>query len=231
MGFSRMAFSPENGLNDKQHYPTTPVSEADARAQVQSISDQLKAFLNNTLLAEMESTQAGQSGAEKIGSAGIANVAGETVRAQIADLKRQIDEMSAGSVSDGAISTVKLANGAVSKQKLHPDALDWTLVADGVALGESGSFAIPAQTGKSEMLVQLRNDTGTMMCGMITAPLDANGMMVPPSQRVISYNPADFTVDFRTLTMASATSVVYGMSRAESVNGTTHLQKAYVFAR
>lgn len=231
MAFSRMAFSPEDGLNNTQHYPTTPVSEADARAQVQSVSDQLKAYLNNTLVAQMESTQAGQSGAERMGSAAIANVAGVTVRAQVADVKRQVDEASLGSVSDGAIGTAKLANGAVTKPKLHPDALDWTLVADSGVLGGSGSFTIPAQTGKSEILVQLRNDTGTVVNGMFVAPLDANGMMIPACQRVVSYNPADFTVDYRSITMASATTVAYGMSRAQSVDGATNLQRAYVFAR
>jgi len=231
MAFSRMTFSPEDGLNNKEYYPTTPVSEEDARAQVQSVSDQLKAYLNNTLLSEIESTQAGQSGAERIGSAAMANVTGETVRAQIADVKRQIDEVSAGSVSDGAITTAKLANGAVTKPKLHPDALDWTLVADSGLLSSSGSFAIASQAGKSEMLVQLRNETGTVVCGMFTAPLDAGGVMTPSGQRVMSFDPADFSVDYRTITMASATTVVYGISHAQSVNGATNLQRAYVFVR
>jgi hypothetical protein len=231
MAFSRMAFSPADGLNNTAYYPTTPVSEADARAQVQSVSDQLKAYINNTLLAEMERTLAGQSGAERIGSAAIANVSGQTVRAQIADVKRQMDEASMGSVSDGMISTAKLAGGAVTKPKMHPDALDWTLVADSGVLSASGSFTIAAQTGKSEMLVQLRNDTGTVVSGMFVAPLDANGMIVPACQRVISFNPADFSVDYRTITMASATTVVYGLSRAHSVDGVTNLQRVYLFVR
>jgi len=231
MAFSRMAFSPEDGLNNTQYYPTTPVSEADARAQVQSVSDQIKAYLNNTLLAEMESTQTGQSGAGKIGSAAIANVSGETVRAQLNDIKRQIDEMSAGSVADGTITAAKLADGAVTKPKLHPGAFNWTLAADSGLLSESGSFTIAAQTGKSEMMVQLRNDTGTVVSGMFVAPLDASGMMVPACQRVMSFNPADYSVDYRSITMASATTIVYGLSRAHSVDGVTNLQRVYVFVR
>lgn len=231
MAFSRMAFSPEDGLNNTVHYPTTPVSEEDALAQVQSVSDQLKAYINNTLIAQMESTQTGQSGAERIGSAAIANVAGVTVRAQMEDVKRQIDEASMGSVSDGAIGTAKLAAGAVTKPKLHPDALDWTLVADSGVLGGSGSFTIPAQTGKSEMLVQLRNDTGTVVNAVLVAPLDANGMMIPEGQRVTCFNPVDFSVDYRSITMASATTVAYGISRSESVDGATNLKRVYVFTR
>ncbi len=231
MGFTRMAFSPEDGLNNTVHYPTTPVSEADARAQVQSVSDQLKAYLNNTLLAQMESTLLGQSGAERIGSAAVANVLGETVRTQIADVKRQIDDASMGSVSDGTIVTAKLADAAVTKTKLHPDAMDWTLVADSGVLNASGSFTMTAQTGKSEMLVQLCNDTGTVVSGMFVAPLDANGVMIPACQRVVSFNPADFSVDYRSITMASATTIVYGLSRAYSVDGVTNLQRAYVFVR
>lgn len=231
MAFSRMAFNPEGGLNDTEYYETTPASEANARAQVQSVSDQLKAYLNDTLLSELENAQAGQSGAEKIGSAEIEYVSGETVRAQIADVKRQIDDVSAGSVTDGAVTTAKLAGGAVTKPKLHSSALNWTQVLDSGVLSTSGGLIIASQTGKSEMMIQLRNEENTMTSGFIIAPLNESGMLIPTAVRVMGCNPYDCSVDYRTFTMTSATQIVYGLSRAESVNGVTNLKRAFVFVR
>jgi hypothetical protein len=226
-----MAFDPENGLKSKEHYVTTPVSEEEARAQIQSISDQLKGYLNETLLAELENTQLGQSGAEMIGSAAIACVAGETVRAQIEDVKRQIDNVSTGSVTDGAVATEKLADGAVTKPKLDGGALDWTLVIDSGLLNTSGGFEIGAQTGKSEIMIQLRNEDGSMVNGFAILPLGENGMMTPSSVKVMGCDPYDFSVDSRTFTMSSDTLIIYGMSSAECMNGVTSLKRAYVFVR
>ncbi len=231
MSFQRMAFSPADGLNNKVHYPSAPVSEEQARAQVQGISDQIKAYLNDTLTAQLESTQTGQSGAEHIGSAAIDHVAGETVHQQIADLKSQIDDVVSGSVSDGAIATAKLADRAVTKAKMHENALNWTLVADSGVLSTAGTFSIPSQAGKSEMMIQFRTADGGTAGSVYVAPLDASGVIIPASFRAYSYNPADFSVDYRLVTMASATSLTYGISRAESTGGQTNLKRVYVFVR
>ncbi len=141
MAFSKMAFDPSDGLKDTNHYPTTPESEAQARAQVQSVSDQLRDYLNNTLTAQLENAETGQSGAESIGSAAIENVSGQTVRAQITDIKAQIDAVVAGSVTDGSITEAKLASdavtqpkiaaGAVSEEKLAVSAVSAQKLADG----------------------------------------------------------------------------------------------------
>ncbi len=231
MAFSRMGFNPENGLNNKEYYHTTPVSEEEARAQVQSISDQLKDYINTMLLTGLENSAAGESGAENIGSAAIANVQGQTVRAQIADVKRQIDDVSAGSLADGMVVTAKLADGAVTKSKLDRNALKWTLVVDSGPLNISGGFEMAAQTGKSEMMIQLRSEDGSMLNGFVIAPLDNNGLTVPLSVKVMGCDPHDFSVDYRVFTMLSASLMAYGLSRAESVNGVTDLKRALVFVR
>ncbi len=231
MAFSRMSFDPEDGLNNKDRYSTTPGSEEEARAQVQSISDQLKSYLNNMLLVELENPIAGRSGAEKIGSAAIANVSGETVRAQIADVKRQIDDVSIGSLADGVVVTSKVADGAVTRSKLAHGALGWTLVADSGVLNFSGSFEIAAQTGKSELMIQLRSEDGTMVNGYAIVPLNENGLMIPLSVKVQGCDPHDFSVDYRIFTMHSTSLMVYGMSNSECMNGETNLKRVYVFAR
>ncbi len=231
MAFSRMAFSPEDGLNNKEHYNTTPASEEEARAQVQNVSDQLKTYINATLLIEMENHAAGESGAEKIGSAVIPYVAGETVHTQIADVKRQIDDVAAGSLADGMVVTAKLADGAVTKTKMAGHALDWTFVADSGVLDFTGGFEMPAQTGMSEMMIQLRSDDGEILNGGVVVPLDENGLTVPSSFTVMGCNPHDFSVDYRIFTMLSASMMIYGLSHAESINGETNLKRAYVFVR
>lgn len=131
MAFSRMAFDPVDGLCDTAHYPATPESEAQARAQVQSVSSQLRDYINGTLVAQLENAETGQSGAELIGSAAIDNVAGGTVRAQIADLKTQIDDVVGGSVSDGSVTEQKLGTGAVTEQKISAGAVTQDKLADG----------------------------------------------------------------------------------------------------
>lgn len=131
MAFTRMAFDPAGGLKDAGSYPTTPESETQARAQVQRVSDQLRDFINDMLISQLESTQQGQSGAGMIGSAPIDYVTGESVRAQIADIKRQIDDVSAGSVADGTITQGKLANGAVSADKLAAGAVTQSKLGEG----------------------------------------------------------------------------------------------------
>lgn len=231
MSFPRMSFNPADGLNDKTHYPATPVSEEQARAQVQGISDQIRTFLNDLLLPGLENTQAGASGAEHIGSAPIGNVLGETVRAQLVDLKSQIDDIVDGFVSDGAIRTEKLADGAVTKAKMHPKAMGWTLVAQAGPLGDTGAFTIPSQAGRNEMMFQFRNADNTALSSTVIVPLDDNGVAVPAVFRVCTYCHADFSMDYRMMTMISPTNVMYGVARGESVCGTTDLKRIFIFVR
>ncbi|MDD5018582.1 MAG: hypothetical protein PHO15_10860 [Eubacteriales bacterium] len=143
--FTEMAFSPATGLNDKETYTTTPASEEEAREQVQGISDQIRDYINEALLPELENAETGASGAERIGSAAIENVTGETVRTQIADLKSQIDDISAGSVADGSITTEKLAEDAVTQEKIADDAVGADQIVDGaVTEGKIGAGAVVA---------------------------------------------------------------------------------------
>lgn len=231
MAFSRMTFYPEDGLRNKNTYVTTPVSEAEARDQVQNVSDQLKNYLNEKLLTELEDTTDGRSGAEIIGSAEIANVAGETIHTQISDVKRQIDDISIGSLSDGVVVTSKLADNSVTKEKLDAGALGWTLIADSGILNASGAFEIMAQTGKSEMMIQFRSEDAMMLNSHAIVPLDENGMMTPLSVRILGCDPHDFSVDYRILTMTTASRIVYGLSHAEIVNGITSLNRVFVYVR
>ena len=108
MSFTTPVYSPTDGLKNTTSFPTTPASETAARKQFQDMFDQVTTLLN-ALIDELEAAEIGTSGAESIGSAAIENVAGTTVRAQIADLKTQIDSTAAGSVGTGTIINDNLA--------------------------------------------------------------------------------------------------------------------------
>lgn len=66
MTISNMAFTPVVGLNDTVAFPTDPVNEAAARKQVQDVFDQLRDYLNNTVITKLNSTTLNDSGADNI---------------------------------------------------------------------------------------------------------------------------------------------------------------------
>ncbi|MCK9480000.1 MAG: hypothetical protein M0R40_10970 [Firmicutes bacterium] len=298
MAFTKMAFSPPDGLNNTSTYPATPASEAAARAQVQDPLDQLKTYINETLIPQLEATAEGQSGAHKIGSAEISGVTGENIYAQIENLKAQIDGVSQGAVpdasitnaklaadavetdnikngavtqeklsddielgvEDGAVTTAKLADGsvtadkidtgavtagkigigavtedkigigAVTKTKLAQNALAWTLVLDEALNTGSGNISMANQAGKSEMLIQLRSSDGLAVYGSVTAPLNSEGRTMPYMHVFCAYSPADYSVDYRMVTVGTA-QISYTSSRAETLGGSTNLKRICVFVR
>ena len=70
----------------------------------------IKAFLNSTLLVELEENTAGVSAAERLGSAAISGVTGTTVRAQIADLKSQMTALILGQIAAGTLTETEMAD-------------------------------------------------------------------------------------------------------------------------
>lgn len=69
-----------------------------------------KVFTNDTLIAELESTTSGSSGAEKIGSATIAGVTGNLVHDQLESLYALIQGAVAGSIPNGTLEETKQAD-------------------------------------------------------------------------------------------------------------------------
>ena len=156
MAFTKMAFNPAEGLRDSAKYPSTPESEDEARAQIQGRLDEIRDYLNGILTAQLQNAETGTSGAERIGSAAIQNVTGTTVRAQIADLKGQIDDFVEGSVSDGMISEPKLADGAVTENKLAADAVSTPKIQDGAVT--AAKLAANALDGANLVNVSVTRD-------------------------------------------------------------------------
>lgn len=148
--FIKLAYSPEDGLKDQARFRTNPSSEEEARAQFQDMFDQVTSYINGTLLPQLSSANTGLSGAERIGSAAIANlssggVSPVTVRDQIALLKTQLDKLASGHVSvsdviesldgekiiDGTIGTEKLVDGAITASKFADGVINAAILTDG----------------------------------------------------------------------------------------------------
>ena len=237
---TRMAFNPPDGYKNAVSFPDEPTSEADARAKLQNIPDQLKDFVNNTLIAGLESTTTGSSGAENIGSAPIENVEGTNVRAQIENLKSQIDDISAGAMSDGSVTenkladgaatTEKVADGAITKDKLAPRALTWKLHS-GNYVGPFGSsmMLLSGLSEYSEIMIQWRNPANDTIVSSAVLPLDEDGEMVPKSYTAYSYM-ADGKMDRRTVTV-TAVQIKYDQSYADSIGQTSLLSHLYIYVR
>ena len=166
MSFTEMAFVPADGLKNITTYPTEPASETAAREMMQEPLDQLKTFLNETLIPALEATAAGQSGAHKIGSTAITGVTGENVNAQIADLKAQIDGVSQGAVTDGSITTAKLATDAVETAKIQDGAVTTDKLADGI-FGTVADGAVTTDKLADSAVTAGKIGTGAVTAGKI----------------------------------------------------------------
>ena len=102
MAISNMAFNPPTGLNDANYSPQTPPNEAAARAEIQGVSDQLRDYINNTLIPQMI--------AGNIPASPISVNSGNTVQAQLAWLLAQIAIAATGAIPDGSIGQEKLTS-------------------------------------------------------------------------------------------------------------------------
>jgi hypothetical protein len=103
--------------------PNTLFSSAQLKAAFDSQAEQLQAGLNG-LIDDLLSALDGDSGADNIGSATILGVSGNTVRAQLIDLKAQIQAIIGNSVPAGSITTAMIQNGAITSDKLSPEVVD-----------------------------------------------------------------------------------------------------------
>jgi len=137
----RLNYTPANGLLDKTAFPTYPEDETAARNQFQTLFNQVKDFVNNTLTV-LEGNVSGRNGAGEIGAIPISGVDGDTVYEQLCDLKSQLDGVALGSVPDLSITTDKIATGAVTAEKLDPDAITATLQDGSVTTEKLDSQAV-----------------------------------------------------------------------------------------
>lgn len=147
-GFTQMSFTPDSGLNDRDAYPATPVSEGEARSAVQGISDQIKDYINKVLLHELQNADTDKSGAERIGSAAIQYLDNNgihplTVRKQIELLAAKLNDAAGEGISisdiieEGDITGLMISANAITTDKITDGAVTANKIADGVIDGGS----------------------------------------------------------------------------------------------
>ena len=65
MGLQNFAFVPPTGLEDQNEYPTTPATEEDFRSAVQAPSNQVKTYLNDTIVPMLTNMVIGNLATDK----------------------------------------------------------------------------------------------------------------------------------------------------------------------
>lgn len=123
MAFEQKAYNPANGLKNQGRFPTVPASEDDARKQIQDMFDQILMYLNG-LIAALNNSDAGVSGAAGIGSTPINGVNGSTVRDQLESIQANVISASTAAILDGSITNQKLANKTVTGDKIADGAIN-----------------------------------------------------------------------------------------------------------
>lgn len=99
----------------------------------------VKAFLNSSLIAELESKTVDLAGAYKIGIEPVVGLTGVTnVQDAIVAL---LNAYTAGTVTDGSVTTVKLADNAVTAPKIKDGEVSTSKLAAGAVTGAKCDFS------------------------------------------------------------------------------------------
>ncbi|HMK57740.1 MAG TPA: hypothetical protein VK462_01665 [Nitrososphaeraceae archaeon] len=85
---------------------------------------------HNALCDDLLSIIAGVSGSEQIGSATIAGVIGNTIYAQMTDLKSQIQAIIGGAIPPGSVSNAMIQDNAVTLSKMADNSVGTAEIID-----------------------------------------------------------------------------------------------------
>ena len=112
----------------------------------------------NLIVDELESTTDGGEGASQIGASAlyVGDASGSNVQAKLEELQSETDDLKAGGLTDGSIATAKLADGAVTSDKLSTDSKKAVnLTATSIGTGDTYDGNIQAK------LVGLKSEVDT----------------------------------------------------------------------
>lgn len=126
-----------------EDFPTYEENEAQVRADMQCLYDELKNGLNN-LMSELEAKTSGKNGASSIGIAPQAGTAIEgttNVMDAIGALAQALVGITLDQVADNSVTTVKLTDSAVTTPKLAGEAVTTAKLADGAVTGGKTDFS------------------------------------------------------------------------------------------
>lgn len=122
-------------------FPTYENREEKVRDDMQSLFDEIKNGLNAVITALGSTSSA--SGAKQIGVEPMVALSGygNTVQDALVGILALIDDVQAGEVVDGSITTAKLADGAVATAKIADGAVTTGKLADSSVTGAKTDFS------------------------------------------------------------------------------------------
>ena len=108
------------GFEDSGFYEDSP---SNSREILQRQHNQTRDYINS-VVDRLNSKKEGESGSESIASPNIDGISGDNVFSQIKDIKRQLSDATAGTISDGSITSEKIASKAVDGSKISENAIE-----------------------------------------------------------------------------------------------------------
>lgn len=143
MSLTRFEFT--KNWENAEDFPTYEENEAQVRADMQCLYDELKNGLNN-LMAELEQKNTGSEsvsvGASQIGIQSLTSLPGATnVMEAIVGIMSAISDIVLDYVTPGSITALELADSAVTTPKLAGGAVTTAKLADGAVTGGKTDFS------------------------------------------------------------------------------------------
>lgn len=249
MATEEFAFDPPTGLNDTSVYLDTPASNAQARSDVQTGMDQLQTYLNDTIVPQLDAGGVSDKGITepKLDDDAVStrtiidNAVTEVAIADgsVTEAKQTLADNTTNDVSTSAHGYAPKAPDDATQYldgtgnySVPPASLEWDLVYTSGTLTGSSNEVIPTQVGKNEMMLQFRIAAGTKVWSTNIYPLDSSGIVIPSTFQMTSQDAtSSLDNDGRSLNQNSATNINVGVSSGYQLNGTTYLEKLYVFTR
>jgi len=166
MAFTRPEFTPGGGWMDAETFPTRPYSEEDTRRMLNLLHGQLREYISEILLAELE-----REGAAHIGSPALTDLdgtGGKSVWELLCYLAQNLTDFAAGTIPDGTVTDAKLS-GNPEALKMRANAHMSSLLIHPLSISTAGSdTAYTAETGRSvtalsrgmELVVLFHTDCG-----------------------------------------------------------------------
>lgn len=157
------------------------LTPAALKAKFDELGAAIKAYLNETLLAELEGT----GGAGNIGIGPVTGLTAASVQGALEELKEAIDGTTTGRLPNGSVSTAKLADLAVTTEKLGELAVATAKLAD-AAVTAAKLEAGAVKTAKladgavtEEKIAAAAVSAAKLSAGAVTTEKLADDLLVP----------------------------------------------------